>query len=66
MGEGYHRLCSQLMAVRDDEIIRLVNDGVKHYVIAFQVGLQPTGMATRLHKLRELGKLPAARGKKDG
>lgn len=63
MSGGYHRLSPQLMAERDKVIIRLASEGVKHKIIALHVRMQPTGVETRLQKLREEGKLPAAGGK---
>ncbi len=63
MAEGYHRLSEQLMKERDSQIILLVKAGVRHKSIACRVGMQPGGIAVRLRKLREEGKLPVAGGK---
>ena len=62
MATGYHRLDAKLMARRDEEIICLMNLGVRHKIIAYQVRMEPSGFETRLHKLRLDGKLPPAGG----
>lgn len=63
MADGYHRLPSQLMEERDDEIIRLVKRGIRHKIIAMRVGLEPAGVEARLQTLRQRGKLPLAGGR---
>lgn len=57
MREGYHRLNYLQMEMRDNSIIRLANNGVKHKIIAMQVGMEPAGVEARLQKLRQEGKL---------
>ncbi len=61
--EGYHRLGAQQMETRDSLIIRLAGDGFQHKLIARKTGLTMSGLASRLQKLREEGKLPVAGGK---
>ena len=63
MPGGYHRLNSKLMEERDSLIIRLAGEGLRHKVIAHQVRMAPSGLETRLQKLREDGKLQVAGGK---
>jgi len=62
MPGGYHRLSSRLMEERDNLIIRLVKEGYGHRIIAGQARLAPTGLETRLKKLRLEGRLPLVGG----
>ncbi|KKN28447.1 hypothetical protein LCGC14_0854150 [marine sediment metagenome] len=67
MGEGYHRLDGLGMKERDEQIILLLGGGLRHKIIASRVGMTPSGIATRLQKLREQGKIPVTRGRnRDG
>ncbi len=65
MPGGYHRLSSKLMAERDNVIIYLANQGIKHKIIAHQVRMAPSGVETRLQKLRLEGKLAPVGGKNE-
>ncbi len=62
MPGGYHRLSAKVMEERDKIIIHLVGKGFRHKVIAHQVRMEPSGLETRLQKLRLDGKLPIAGG----
>ena len=66
MREGYHRLSATLIEDRDEKIIRLVQDGLRHKVIAHRVGLKLAGLQARLQKLREEGKLLSRRRGDEG
>ena len=57
MAGGYHRLSPQLMEERDNVIINLVKEGLKHKIIACQVRMAPAAIEARLQKLRLEGKL---------
>ncbi len=57
MASGYHRLNQKLMSERDEWIIRLFHQGFKPKIIARQVRMEPSGISSRLQKLRLEGKL---------
>ena len=62
MPGGYHRLSSKLMEERDNLIICLVGEGFRHKIIAHRVRMEPSGLETRLQKLRLRGKLAPVGG----
>ncbi len=63
MPDGYHRLNPVIMEQRDNVIIHLVRLGLRHKLIANQVRMAPSGVETRLQKLRLEGKLAPGRGR---
>ena len=64
MAGGYHRLSPEMMEERDNVIIRLARQGLRHKIIAGQVRMAPSWFEARLQKLREEGKLAAVGGKR--